>query len=165
MACFSALIVGRLAPLGSSNTRFGPFRCPAARGPVRTLRVPASNPRSARPGPPPAPLAGLAVTGVPPRCTPDSRFPHAPDSRFPHDVRHPAAADPGRIPTLKRSLNSSTYATINAVPGRAVPRKSRRRRQYLVRPPQSPGGTRHHPAARVRPGLRRPVSLPCYAYL
>ena len=28
-------------------------------------------------------------------------------------------------------------ATINAVPGRAVPRKSRRRRQYLVRPPQS----------------------------
>lgn len=40
----------------------------------------------------------------------------AADSRFPHDARHPAAADPGRIPTLKRSLNSSTYATINAVP-------------------------------------------------
>ena len=30
---------------------------------------------------------------------------------------------PRPIPTLKRSLNSSTYATINAVPGRAVPRK------------------------------------------
>ncbi|ERI82283.1 hypothetical protein BIFBIF_02056 [Bifidobacterium bifidum ATCC 29521 = JCM 1255 = DSM 20456] len=42
--------------------------------------------------------------------------------------------------------------------------KSRRRRQYLVRPPQSPDDARHHPAARVRPGLRRPVSLPCYAY-
>ncbi|WP_420170127.1 hypothetical protein [Bifidobacterium bifidum] len=48
---------------------------------------------------------------------------HAADSRFPHDARHQAAADPGRIPTLKRSLNSSTYATINAVPGRAVPRE------------------------------------------
>lgn len=47
--------------------------------------------------------------------------------------RHPA----GIGPTLKRSLNSSMQATINAVPGRAVPRKSRRRRQYLVRPPQS----------------------------
>lgn len=30
---------------------------------------------------------------------------------------------PRPIPALKRSLNSSTYATINAVPGRAVPRK------------------------------------------
>ena len=31
---------------------------------------------------------------------------------------------PRPIPTLKRSLNSSTYATINAVPGRAVPKKA-----------------------------------------
>jgi len=45
---------------------------------------------------------------------------HAADSRFPHDARHPAAADPGRIPALKRSLNSSTYATINTVPSRAA---------------------------------------------
>lgn len=39
-------------------------------------------------------------------------------------------------PTLKRLLNSLTYATINAVSGRAWPRKSRRRRQNLVRPPR-----------------------------
>ena len=30
---------------------------------------------------------------------------------------------PRPIPALKRSLNSSTYATINAAPSRAVPRK------------------------------------------
>lgn len=30
---------------------------------------------------------------------------------------------PRPIPALKRSLNSSTYATINAVPDRAVPRE------------------------------------------
>ena len=48
-------------------------RCrPRAAGPG----APASNPRPTRPGPPPAPLAGLAVTDVPPRrtpLTPDSR--------------------------------------------------------------------------------------------
>ena len=48
-------------------------RCrPRAAGPG----TPASNPRPTRPGPPPAPLAGLAVTDVPPRrtpLTPDSR--------------------------------------------------------------------------------------------
>lgn len=74
---------------------------------------PASNPRSTRPGPPPAPLAGLAVTGVPPR-----RTPRIPGSRMTSVTR------PRPIPALKRSLNSSTYATINAVPGRAVPQKA-----------------------------------------
>lgn len=45
--------------------------------------------------------------------------------------------NPAYRPDPKRPLYSSTYATINAVSGRAVPRKSRRRRQYLVHPPQS----------------------------
>lgn len=31
---------------------------------------------------------------------------------------------PRPIPALKRSLNSSTYATINAVPGRAEPQEA-----------------------------------------
>ena len=159
MACFcSALIVERLAPLGSRNTRFRSVPVFCSPRPVRRVRRPASNPRSARPGPRWDAPRQSGGDGCPAAA-------HAADSRFPHDARHQAAADPGRIPTLKRSLNSSTYATINAVPGRAVPRKkSRRRRQYLVRPPQSPDDARHHPAARVRPGLRRPVSLPCYAY-
>lgn len=64
-------------------------------------------------------------------------------------------------PTPKRSLNSSMYATFNAVPGRAWPRKkSRRRRQDLVRPtqlrdlgPQLPE-LRHRLLGRL-PGLRR----------
>ena len=52
------------------------------------------------------------MTDVPPR-----RTPRIPGSRTTLVTR------PRPIPALKRSLNSSTYATINAVPGRAVPRK------------------------------------------
>ena len=56
---------------------------------------PASNPRPTRPGPPPAPLRRSGGDGRPAAA-------HAPDSRFPHDARHPAAADPGRIPAQRR---------------------------------------------------------------
>lgn len=59
------------------------------------------------------PLAGLAVTGIPPR-----RTPRIPGSRMTLVIR------PRPIPTLKRSLNSSTYATINTVPSRAAKKKA-----------------------------------------
>ena len=65
-------------------------------GHVRPVRAPpASNPRPTRPGPPPAPLRRSGGDGRPAAA-------HAPDSRFPHDARHPAAADPGRIPAQRR---------------------------------------------------------------
>ena len=68
-------------------------RCrPRAAGPGAP---PASNPRPTRPGPPPAPLRRSGGDGRPAAA-------HAPDSRFPHDARHPAAADPGRIPAQRR---------------------------------------------------------------
>ena len=55
-------------------------------------------------------------------------------------MRNPQSNDLPRTlrigPTLKQFLNSSMYATINTVPGRALPRKGRRRRQDLVRPVQ-----------------------------
>lgn len=89
MACFcSALIVGQLAPFGSRNTRFGPFRCPTARGPVRTVRRPRLEPAFHEAGP---------AARAPRRSGGDGRpaAAHAADSRFPHDARHPAAADPG----------------------------------------------------------------------
>lgn len=105
----SAPIVGRLAPLGSRNTRFRSVPVSCSPRPVRRVRRPVSNPRPTRPGPPPAPLASLAVTGVPPR-----RTPRIPGSRMTLVTR------PRQIPTLKRSLNSSTYATINTVPSRAA---------------------------------------------
>ena len=88
MACFSALIVGRLAPLGSRNTRFGPFRCPAARGLVRPVRRPRLEPAFHEAGPAARALRRSGGDGRPAAA-------HAADSRFPHDVRHPAAADPG----------------------------------------------------------------------
>ena len=44
----SALIVGRLAPLGLHKLGFGPFRCPVAQGPVQTLRVPPRDPPERR---------------------------------------------------------------------------------------------------------------------
>ena len=47
--------------------------------------------------------------------------------RQPRGVRNPQSNDSARTrhtgPTPKRSLNSSMYATFNAVPGRASPRK------------------------------------------
>ena len=60
--------------------------------------------------------------------------------RQPRGVRNPQSNDSERTlrigPTLKRLSCPSTYAAINAVSGRARPRKSRRRRQNLVRPTQ-----------------------------
>ena len=86
------------------------------------------------------------------------------DTRQPHGVTNPqsgeAAGTPQAGPPLERSLNPSTQATINAVPGRAWPRKSRRRRQYPVHAPQSRGlgprtlQLRHRIPGRL-PGLRR----------
>ena len=71
MACFfcSALIVGRLAPFGSRNTRFGPFRCPVARGLVRTLRVPAARPAGTSPVPGPSDPGRACAAGRARSCT------------------------------------------------------------------------------------------------
>ena len=56
----SALIVGRLAPLGLHKLGFGPFRCPVAQGPVQTLRVPPRDPPERRQFQVPQILEGLA---------------------------------------------------------------------------------------------------------
>ena len=90
-------------------------------------------------------------------------------ARQPHGVTNPQPGGPAGAPpagpTPKRSLNPSTQATVNAVPGRAWPRKSRRRRQYPVHAPQSRGlgprtpQLRHRipgPAAWSPPRPRRP---------
>ena len=70
----SALIMGRLAPFGSRNTRF------------RSVPVSCS-PRTGAAGS--APRLEPAFHEVGPAAA------RAADSRFPHDARHQAAADPG----------------------------------------------------------------------
>ena len=72
--------------------------------------APASNPRSTRPGPPPAPLRRSGGDGRPAAA-------HAADSRFPHDARHPAAADPGRIPALRRRPGARLAAPVHGHEG------------------------------------------------
>ncbi|ADH01303.1 hypothetical protein BLJ_1880 [Bifidobacterium longum subsp. longum JDM301] len=124
-------------------------RCrPRAAGPG----APPRTTRPARPGPPPAPLAGLVVTGVPPRRTPPTpgsrttsitrprpvpagsrpcaddrarvlRHPYTAMKKPAWTSRTPRAGAPQAGPPLERSLNPSTQATTNAVPGRAWPRK------------------------------------------
>ena len=71
---------------------------------------PASNPRPTRPGPPPAPLRRSGGDGRPAAA-------HAADSRFPHDVHHPAAADPGRIPALRRRPGARLAAPVHGHEG------------------------------------------------
>ena len=61
--------MGRLAPLGLHNTRFGPFRCPVARGPARTLRVPATRPTGTSPIPGPSDPGRACVAGRARSCT------------------------------------------------------------------------------------------------
>lgn len=48
---------------------FGPFRCPAARGPVRALRVPATRPAGTSPIPGPSDLGRACAAGRARSCT------------------------------------------------------------------------------------------------
>ena len=63
----------------------------------RRFGASASNLRSTRSGLPPAPFAGLVVTGVLPRRT-------ALDAELAHDAQHLVAADRLRIPALRDQL-------------------------------------------------------------
>ena len=71
---------------------------------MRTQAMPATCGRSGRPRLEPASHEAGPAARAPRRPGGDGRpaAAHAPDSRFPHDARHPAAADPGRIPALRR---------------------------------------------------------------
>ncbi|TCF87736.1 hypothetical protein PBMCC10217_1835 [Bifidobacterium longum subsp. longum] len=86
------------------------------------------------------------------------------DTRQPRGVTNPqpgeAAGAPQTGPTLERSLNPSTQATTNAVPGRAWPRKKpspssiSRSRASIARPrPANPSTLPSRPGR--LPGLRR----------
>lgn len=139
---------------GSPCSRSVRWPCARRRCRPRTAGpgAPPRTTRPARPGPPPAPLAGLVVTGVPPRRTPPTPGSRTTSITRPRPVpagsrpcaddrarvlRHPytamkkpawtsgtpRAGAPQAGPPLERSLNPSTQATTNAVPGRAWPRK------------------------------------------
>ena len=74
---------------------FGPFRCPVAQGPVQPVRRLRLEPAFHEVGPAARALRRFGGGGRPAAA-------HAADSRFPHDIRHPAAADLGRIPAPRR---------------------------------------------------------------
>ena len=109
----SMVVAHAQPPIPAGSRPRADDRARVLRHPYTAMKKPAWTPRMPRAGA--SRLVAMRLTG------PDL------DTRQPRGVTNPqpgeAAGAPQTGPTLERSLNPSTQATTNAVPGRAWPRK------------------------------------------